>query len=115
MTSKIIHFEDLWVMSEKVAEKRYNTDPLKSSIVPEIKELIEELSKIQGNSSLITLELKKKKIGEILFLLTAYSIKENIDVYAALKGEKEMVELELTNTDHPFQEIETILDQIKPI
>ena len=79
-----MHFEDLWEICEAFHQK---SEGFADSI--NIKELIMKLGVYESvsKSSLSQLEKQKAKsqiIGEILLFLTLVSVKDNINVYAAL-------------------------------
>jgi hypothetical protein len=82
MSKNLMHFEDLWELSEKISAGSFKDT---SSSLEEIKELCLDFTAIETYPSSIKSEMKKQIIGKILFALTGISIKENIDVYLALK------------------------------
>jgi uncharacterized protein YabN with tetrapyrrole methylase and pyrophosphatase domain len=80
----LMHFEDLWELSEKIAVN-YFKEKDAYALLDEIKELCLDFKGIETYPSSIKSEMKKQILGKILFVLTGISIKENIDVYLALK------------------------------
>jgi hypothetical protein len=88
MTDKIKHFEDLWVDAENLSKEVYKNSSIEN-LLKSISDLLNEYK--ETNSSELPEEVKKslknRYIGEITFILTSISEKENIDVYGALKNE----------------------------
>ena len=86
MTSK--HFEHLWEECESLSNNIYKDDSVEK-VIEEIKSLLNDYKEIDGsnNPNEIKLSVKNRYLGEIVFLLTTLSIKDNINVYAALKEE----------------------------
>lgn len=84
MSKPLMHFEDLWELSEKIATGSFR-DKSSDDLLNKINELVLDFKGIETYPNSIKTEMKKQIIGEILFVLTGISIKENLDVYLALK------------------------------
>ena len=86
--NNIKHFETLWDESEalvsKIHEKSSHDDLIKliSNLTNDYKEMHSSNLPDEVKSS-----LKTRYMGEIIFLLSALSQRDNINVYAALKEE----------------------------
>lgn len=107
--SKMIHYEDLWNISEPIAKNRYTSS---TEAITKLKELADTLTRVHQNhlknpTNEIAKQMKHDQIGSILFAITAISAWENIDVYAALK---QMYEVEKFNQELTVG-IDSILDQ----
>lgn len=93
--NKTIHFEDLWERAEKVSvlELRDEKESLAriSAIIAEIRDIY-IVSANASDKSLVK-GIQSKAIGRLLFALTALSGKEDVDVYAALKDQLDVLEL----------------------
>jgi len=87
---RIKHFEELWEESEQLALKTYADRP-NNILFRELTELLQDYENLDRPDSEIHSEivtsLKKRYMGEIVFLLTAISKTDNINVYAALMEE----------------------------
>lgn len=92
----IVHFEDLWQMSEK---KNLGIQTIsETEIIGKISSSVNELRdiyKVSLNSKdkQLVQGMKFKAIGRLLYNLTALSAKEDIDVYAALKDQLDIDKL----------------------
>lgn len=94
-----IHFENLWEAAEKIASNKYGKlndneimNELTLSITAYEKALTTDLSDDIRN------EFKKRILGHMVFIMTAISAKENINVYAVLKEEMDIMEFDLKNS-----------------
>lgn len=90
-----VHFEDLW----DKAEKANSFDDLGGQeVLAKISSTLEELRdiyKVSATSkdrSLIS-EMKSKAMGRLLINIANLSKKENIDVYASLKDQLDILDL----------------------
>lgn len=96
MNDDVIHFETLWEMAEKVSiqsQAAFTTDQV-------IDNIVETIGNLKGFNKPeladeIKAALKKRAIGEVLFLITALSEREKIDVYSALKDEMSLQEMDV--------------------
>lgn len=86
MTSK--HFEHLWEESENLSNSIYKEETT-DKVISEIISLLNDFKEIDSSDNPIEIKksVKNRYVGEIVFLLTALSYKDNINVYAALKEE----------------------------
>lgn len=83
--NNIKHFETLWEESEKLTENMYKDIPT-DKLVEKIAETLASYSEAgQIESKEISDSLKSKLIGEAVFMITAISLRDNINVYAALQ------------------------------
>lgn len=82
----ITHFENLWEDAEKIASEKYKESSIEhlSSFLNLKLADYNDLDSIEQAGE-IKLALKQKCLGEIIFILSALSSKDNINVYAALK------------------------------
>lgn len=81
-----MHFEELWEKSEKFYKS--NDDTI-DNILNELILKIDLLKVIESKSELLKEEKEKavsRLFGEILLSLTNLSLKENVDVFEALKS-----------------------------
>jgi hypothetical protein len=90
-----VHFEDLWDKSEK-ASSPLTSNEMEilgkiSSVVDEIKDIYTVGEKSRDKQLLQG--MKSKAIGRLVMNIAALSAKENIDVYAALKDQLEIIQL----------------------
>lgn len=90
--NNIKHFEVLWEESEKLAEKLHGKTSTEElvKLVSEALTSYVEITKIDSKE--ISDSLKSKYMGEIVFLLTAVSLRDNINVYAALMEQCKLYE-----------------------
>ena len=90
---KIIHFEELYEKSEQISSNIHKNTTTED-LIKLITNLLADYKDI--NLSTITDEvknsLKNRYMGEVVFLLTAISVRDNINVYAALKQEMNLNE-----------------------
>jgi len=83
--NKIKHFETLWEEAEKLSSGMYKDMPT-DELIKFVNDLLTGYSEAsQIESKEISDSLKNKQIGEIVFILTALSLRDNINVYAALQ------------------------------
>lgn len=83
----ILHFEDLWVKCENF-HKDNSANDTSTDIINEIMMKINLYAAIAQKSEISSDDMEKAKsrlIGEILLSLTAISLKDNINVFDALK------------------------------
>lgn len=94
-----IHFEELWNKSEDISSKIHKDTNIQD-LLKIISNLTEDYKKLHlleispdVNAVLgerpeeIKSDMKKRYMGEIVFILTAISAKENINVYSSLQEE----------------------------
>ncbi len=90
-----IHFEDLWYKSEKAYADSPSTDVeilgKISSVIDEIRDIYSVAS--NSNDKRLVQGMKSKAIGRLVMNIAALSAKENIDVYAALKDQLDIIQL----------------------
>lgn len=88
------HFEHLWEESEKVISRSHK-DKSTNELVVLITDLLEDYKKLDASEmpDEIKISLRKRYMGEIVFLITGISVKDNINVYAALAEELAMSSL----------------------
>src|ERR1700674_3313548 len=92
----IVHFEDLWLRAETISKSKF-TDI--NSILESLLSSITDYKNINDvhmkhPDSVMGTPLKEKTIGKIFFAFTALSSKEDIDVYACLKQEYDINNLQ---------------------
>jgi hypothetical protein len=92
--NNILSFEDLWEKSEDMASKIHKTSTL-TDIINQISNLLNNYDKICSSdiSQEVMSSLKKRYVGEILFLISAISHKDNINIYEVLQEELSMNDL----------------------
>jgi hypothetical protein len=87
--NKTKHFEDLWNESEQLVSKLHK-DTSTEDLIKLITNLLVDY-KDMSTSTIIPDEVKKslknRYMGEIVFLLTCVSLRDNINVYASLMEE----------------------------
>lgn len=96
MTDELVHFESLWEMAEKVSiqsQAAFTTDQVIDDII-ETTGNLKSFNKPELADEIKT-ALKKRAIGEVLFLITTLSQREGIDVYSALKDEMSLQEMDV--------------------
>lgn len=83
-----IHFEELWEQSEILTSKLHKNSTI-NNIINQISNLLNDYNKLHTLclSDDVVSSLKKRYMGEIVFLITSLSHKDNINVYAALQEE----------------------------
>lgn len=90
-----IHFEDLWDKSEKASTPLISNEMeilgKISSVVEEIKDIYSVADRSKDKD--LVKGMKSKALGRLIMNIAALSAKENIDVYAALKDQLEILEL----------------------
>jgi hypothetical protein len=85
--NSIKHFETLWEEAEKLSGKIYGEVPTKE-ITERIWDTLKGYHEVEadaGGSKEIADSLRQKYIGHVVFLLTALSLRDNINVYAVLQ------------------------------
>jgi hypothetical protein len=88
MTSANTHFEDIWCSAEKVSSKQ-QSEKSTADILKSITVCLDAYWEL-GSSSLpeeIKTSLRARQMGEIVFLLTAISERDNVNVWVALENE----------------------------
>jgi hypothetical protein len=101
MNDKQKSFEEIWVSAEEISKKIFKDTPEKE-ILNQLSEVVNDFKEIYNLNygKEILLSLKKKKFGEILFLLTYFSDAENINIYPLLQENKilnEIRDIKITN------------------
>ena len=77
-------FDQLWEESEQLSLKQYKDKPT-TTIVKKLTELLSNYEKIEPLGMVeIKTSLQKRYMGEILFLLSALSVRDNINIYPLL-------------------------------
>jgi hypothetical protein len=85
--SDIIHFEQIYEQAEQISKQRNETRST-ADIAKEISELLNSYADADSiDSKEITNSLKNRYLGEVMFLITALSQRDNINVYAALNAQ----------------------------
>lgn len=85
----IKHFEDLWNESEDISLKVHKEDS-SQYLLEMMKVLIDNYRDLLTNEAIpkeVITTLKKRYMGEIVFLITAISARDDINVYASLMEE----------------------------
>lgn len=84
----IIHYEHLYEQAEKLASQ-INKDISTGDVIDLISSTLGEYNSINISSlpNEVKSSLKRKHMGEIIFLLSVLSERDNINVYAALQDE----------------------------
>jgi hypothetical protein len=83
--NSIVHFETLYEQAEQLAKQR-NENKSTADIVKEISELLTSYSETDAiDSKEITKSLKNRYLGEVMFLITALSQRDDVNVYGALQ------------------------------
>ncbi len=96
IADSIIHFETLFEQAEKVSiqtNKSLNDEQILDQLldlISTIKQYYKAEFAPEIKSALI-----KRSLGEILFFISTISMRENIDVYSALKDEIHLQEMDL--------------------
>lgn len=86
----MMHFEELWELSEKTSTKLSDTqEEILFKLTQDLKEY-EKLNNVPSKE--IQNILRTKKLGEILFKITQISRIDNINSYAALHTEIKIAE-----------------------
>src|SRR5229473_2835616 len=94
--NRVIHYEELWERAEIIAAQINKPIPT-NDILTNIVDTANNIKKYDQSefADEIKSALKKRAIGELLFLITTISDREKIDVYAALKDEMYLQEIDL--------------------
>ena len=93
--AKIIHYEDLWLMAEKVAA----ADPISGQeVVGKISATLQEIRDVYrvaegSKDKQLVKEIKSKAIGRLLMNIAHLSQKEDVDVYSALKDQLDVLKV----------------------
>lgn len=95
MDNKIIHFEQLWEMCEKISSSNFIDD---KEIIGRITSVIDEIKDIylvapSSKDKKIVQEIKSKALGRLLMNIAALSNKENIDIYSSMKDQFDILKL----------------------
>lgn len=85
------HFETVWHEAELLTAKKFK-DTSATIIIEKIKTLLGSYNELNtfAESTDIRNTLKKKYMGEIIFLLSALSMRDDVNVWAALVDETTM-------------------------
>jgi phage-related tail protein len=83
--NNIKHFETLWEEAEKLSEKMYGGTATEELVKLISESLTNYFETTQLDSKEIADSLKNKHMGEIVFMITALSLRDNVNVYAALQ------------------------------
>lgn len=87
------HFEDLWNKSEEIAI-HIHKDISSTDVLDHVKVLIENYQDLLTNEAIpneVVASLKNRYLGEIVFLLTTISARDNVNVYASLMEELRLI------------------------
>ena len=99
MENKFLNFQDVWEASEKLTKeklKHLSNEQLQA-------ELLEEISNFYAFDGSIELSdatkalMRTKRLGTILFLLSALTLRENINSWEALYNQIEFEKIDLKN------------------
>lgn len=88
----IKHFETLWGESEALVSKAHQESTIEE-IIFLISELLSDYKETNASSIIpdeVKKSLKKRYMGEIIYLFSALSARDDINVYAALMEELKM-------------------------
>jgi hypothetical protein len=89
------HFEQVWEKSEFLASEKFKSSTYEQIMAQIIEELNSyksyETTELSANSQYL---LKIRHMGTILYLLSALSHRDNLNVWASLKGEILFEEME---------------------
>lgn len=93
--SDIVHFENLWDRAEKAAKSETIVE---SEVLGKALSNLEEIRDIYKTAASskdkpLVQGMKSKALGRLLINIAALSAKENIDVYAALKDQLDILKL----------------------
>lgn len=82
------NFQDIWVAAEELSSK-LNNDKSTADIVKSIETLLGTYTGIAASNlpNEIKTSLAARQMGEIVFLLTTISARDNINVWIALENE----------------------------
>lgn len=88
MKMKEQNFQDIWVAAEELSSK-LNNDKSMADIVKSIETLLGTYTGIAASNlpNEIKTSLAARQMGEIVFLLTTISARDNINVWIALENE----------------------------
>lgn len=93
----MLHFEELYEQSEKLATKIHQTETT-TELIASIMSVLNDYKDL-ATSKLpdeVKASLRNRYMGEIMFLFTAISMKDNVNVYAALQEEMRLNEIDIT-------------------
>lgn len=80
-------FDQVWEDAEKISSKQYENQP-RSKIVEEITALLNDYLKTENiEMEEIKKSLRNRYLGELIYLITALSFMDNVNVYTALQQE----------------------------
>lgn len=98
MSDQIKHWEAMWTDAETLAAQTHANKTVEY-ILEEMIPVINDLKGFTNTLNVVATEIlhseeirksmTKKLIGELLYLVSAVSIRENVDVYSALKEHME--------------------------
>jgi hypothetical protein len=88
MENKIKHFETLWEEGEKLALKQYKDVP-NLKLIQDMIELLKSMEDMEMSdaSQEAKISWNNRRIGEFLFMISAVSARQYINVYSSLKEE----------------------------
>lgn len=91
----IVHFEELYNQAETLSSQIYKNLSIEE-LIKDINDLLQNYKEIDISThpNEVKSSLKKRYLGEILFLITSISDRDKINVYAALKEEIALNKLE---------------------
>jgi len=90
-----VHFEDLWDKSEKAS---YPLTSNEMEILGKISSVVDEIKDIysvgeKSRDKQLLQGMKSKALGRLVMNIAALSAKENIDIYAAMKDQLDIIQL----------------------
>jgi len=88
MADNTKHFEDVWMESEQLSKTKYK-DTQASAIIDKIKALLDSYDTLNtfAETADIRQSLKTQYMGEMIFLISALSYRDDINVWGALTNE----------------------------
>jgi hypothetical protein len=86
----IVHFEKIWEQAETLSSQTHKNATF-PSILDELKVVLQDIREnMQSSIDPDTkVSITKKLIGELLYIISAISVREDVDVYSALKEHME--------------------------
>lgn len=89
---KPMAFEQLWEACEQISAPLYQQQS-SSDLIKELNDLFANYKQLDDNLSMpkeVILALKRRCIGQLLFIITHLSAKDDINVYASLLEEMKL-------------------------